>query len=440
MAKYKCNVCGFIYDEAKEGKPFAELDVCPVCKRPAAGFTKLEEEPAAESVAAASAVPPAPAAKAEPATPSLAYDPQFARHDTSNRYMAEIHEMAVSGKSIIGAMGTKMQMPNWDDILILGAQLNPAPLLDEEEVCTTVVIGKNAKRPLVAENPIFVTHMSFGALSRETKIALAKATAMAGSVEESGEGGIVPEEMAAAKKFIFEYIPNKYSVTKENLQKVDAIEIKIGQGTKPGMGGHLPGEKVTPEIAAIRGFGVGEDIHSPSKFPEIKTKEDIKDMVAMLRTESDGRPIGIKIAAGRIERVRLRKFRREKRQNHELGDAVAGRDGARRVRIVVQRDGALAAVIGVDHANAVGWAQPLLRGQPAAREHAAEIPRRDGEREARADHGRRVRRDGDALSVCRAGVEVIAGGVRAAAAGRHGAGAQLPNLYFHPFMPSQSTM
>ena len=84
--------------------------------------------------------------------------------------------------------------------------------------------------------------------------------------------------------------------------KADAIEIKIGQGTKPGMGGHLPGEKVTPEIAAIRGFGVGEDIHSPSKFPEINSREDLKAMVAMLREESDGRPIGIKIAAGRIER------------------------------------------------------------------------------------------------------------------------------------------
>ena len=293
-------MCGFIYDEAKEGTPFADLAVCPVCKRPASNFKKVEEEAAPEVVEAPDAA--VSEAKSTEAAPSLAYDPQYARHDLSNRYMAEIHEMAVSGKSIIGAMGTKMKMPNWDDILILGAQLNPPPLLDEEEVCTAVVIGKNAKRPLVAENPIFVTHMSFGALSRETKIALAKATALAGSVEESGEGGIVPEEMAAAKKFIFEYIPNKYSVTRENLRNVDAIEIKIGQGTKPGMGGHLPGEKVTPEIAAIRGFGVGEDIHSPSKFPEINSREDLKAMVAMLREESDGRPIGIKIAAGRIER------------------------------------------------------------------------------------------------------------------------------------------
>jgi len=117
----------------------------------------------------------------------------------------------------------------------------------------------------------------------------------------SGEGGIMPEEKAASYKYIFEYIPNKYSVTDENLKTADAIEIKIGQGTKPGMGGHLPGEKVTPEIAALRGKKPGEDVQSPSKFPEINSKEDLKAMVDMLRERSEGRPIGIKIAAGRIE-------------------------------------------------------------------------------------------------------------------------------------------
>lgn len=90
-------------------------------------------------------------------------------------------------------------------------------------------------------------------------------------------------------------------MTDENLKTADAIEIKIGQGTKPGMGGHLPGEKVTPEIAALRGKKPGEDVQSPSKFPEINSKEDLKAMVDMLRERSEGRPIGIKIAAGRIE-------------------------------------------------------------------------------------------------------------------------------------------
>ena len=117
----------------------------------------------------------------------------------------------------------------------------------------------------------------------------------------SGEGGILPEEREASYKYIFEYIPNKYSVTDENLRNADAIEIKIGQGTKPGMGGHLPGEKVTAEIAEIRGKKQGEDVQSPSKFPEINSKEDLKAMVDMLRERSEGRPIGIKIAAGNIE-------------------------------------------------------------------------------------------------------------------------------------------
>ena len=87
----------------------------------------------------------------------------------------------------------------------------------------------------------------------------------------------------------------------ENLQKVSAIEIKIGQGTKPDMGGHLPGAKVTEEIAKIRGKEVNQDIISPSKFPEIKTKEDLQKLVSTLRKKSKGRPIGIKIAAEHIE-------------------------------------------------------------------------------------------------------------------------------------------
>ena len=118
----------------------------------------------------------------------------------------------------------------------------------------------------------------------------------------SGEGGILPEEMEAAHKYIFEYVPNLYSVTPENLKNADAIEIKIGQGTKPGMGGHLPGEKVTPDIARIRNKPLGKDVISPSKFSFINSKEDLKEVVEGLRIGSEGRPIGIKIAAGHIER------------------------------------------------------------------------------------------------------------------------------------------
>ena len=120
------------------------------------------------------------------------------------------------------------------------------PLNEDAAVNTTTVIGRHAKKPLILENPVYISHMSFGALSREAKISLAKGSAMAHSAMCSGEGGILPEEMAAADKYIFEYVANLYSVTPENLRRADAIEIKIGQGTKPGMGGHLPRRKSNP--------------------------------------------------------------------------------------------------------------------------------------------------------------------------------------------------
>ena len=216
--------------------------------------------------------------------------------------MEEIHKMAVTGKSVSAAMGTRLPVPSWDEILVLGAQLDPMPLDEHAPVVTETVIGPHAKKPLVLQNPVYVSHMSFGALSREAKISLAKGSAMAQSAMCSGEGGILPEEMAAAEKYIFEYVANLYSVTPETLREADAIEIKIGQGTKPGMGGHLPGEKVTPEIARVRNKPVGKDVIAPSRFPGVDTKEDLKELVAQLRMASEGRPIGVKIAAGRIER------------------------------------------------------------------------------------------------------------------------------------------
>lgn len=308
MARYKCSVCGYVFDEEKEGGSFQDLKACPVCRQPTERFVMENEadggKPAGDEIAPAQGDLDGSLSAVEEngGSDPLEYDSRYARRDISCRYMEEIHQMAVTGRSVSGAMGTRMNMPGWDDILLLGAQLNPPPLEDGEYVETTTVIGRNAKRPMILRGPVYISHMSFGALSREIKIALARGSAMAGTAMCSGEGGILPEEKAASYRYIFEYVPNKYSVTEENLRSCDAIEIKIGQGTKPGMGGHLPGEKVTPEIAALRGKKAGEDVQSPSKFPELRTREDLKEMVDMLRERSDGRPIGIKIAAGRIER------------------------------------------------------------------------------------------------------------------------------------------
>ena len=211
---YKCSICGYVFDEEKEGKSFSELTECPLCKQPVDKFELVSQEEKKEPVSEENL--------------DLNYPKETRKTDSDYRYMKEIHEMAVTGKSAIEAMGTRMKMPDWDDILILGAQLNPQPLDEHADVSLKTVLGKHAEKPMLIDMPVYISHMSFGAMC-------------------SGEGGILPEEKAAAHKYIFEYVPNLYSVTDENLQTADAIEIKIGQGTKPGMGGHLPGSKVTPE-------------------------------------------------------------------------------------------------------------------------------------------------------------------------------------------------
>lgn len=295
---YRCSVCGYVYDEEKEGRPFSQLTECPLCKQPPERFEAVGEPKSAENYVDSKDQTEA----AGGGNPDLTYPEETRKTDSDYRYMREIHQMAVTGTSAIEAMGTQMKMPGWDDVLILGAQLNPMPLDEHAEVSLKTVIGKHAKKPMILDMPVYISHMSFGALSKETKIAMAKGSAAAGTAMCSGEGGILPEEKEAAYRYIFEYVPNLYSVTDENLKTSDAVEIKIGQGTKPGMGGHLPGSKVTPEIAKIRSKPLGEDVISPSRFPGINSREDLKKLVDELRERSEGRPVGIKIAAGRIER------------------------------------------------------------------------------------------------------------------------------------------
>ena len=306
MSIYKCSVCGYIYDESKNDKTWDELSEdweCPVCTKGRSYFGKIstvyyeEDEKIAEDI-----VEDESKLNTEKEGDLNYLSTYLRRDDEVEKHMDIIHEMAVTGKSIIEPMRTKLPVISWDDILIMGAQLNPLPLNEHHEVNTTTIIGKKAKKPMIIENPVYISHMSFGALSKELKIALAKGAAQNKTAMCSGEGGILPEEKEASYKYIFEYVPNKYSVTEENLKNSDAIEIKIGQGTKPGMGGHLPGEKVTEEIAKVRNKPVGQDVISPSCFEEIQSKEDLKKLVDELREVSEGRPIGVKISAGHIEK------------------------------------------------------------------------------------------------------------------------------------------
>ena len=191
---------------------------------------------------------------------------------------------------------------SFDDLVFVPAQLSKRPVdYYKEKITAETVIGKNSKKPIKIETPIIIGAMSFGAVSREAKTALAKTSTLAGTIENTGEGGMLPEEREFSKYLIFQYSTGRFGADEETIKKANAIEIKIGQGAKGGMGGLLPAEKVTEEIAKIRKVEIGKDIHSPAYHLDIKNIEGLRKKVEWLRELTGGVPIILKLAAGDVE-------------------------------------------------------------------------------------------------------------------------------------------
>ena len=189
----------------------------------------------------------------------------------------------------------------WDDIQILPAQLARKPLAEETVVGSELVIGPNAKKPLRLKIPIFVTDMSFGALSEEAKTALARGAELAGTGIASGEGGMLPEENAANSRYLFELGSAKFGYNEGILPKIQAFHFKAGQAAKTGTGGHLPGSKVKGKIAAIRGLPEGQPAVSPPTFSDLTTPDDFRRFADRVREVTGGIPIGMKMSAQHIE-------------------------------------------------------------------------------------------------------------------------------------------
>jgi glutamate synthase domain-containing protein 2 len=210
--------------------------------------------------------------------------------------------LARNGKHRVTGMGARRKLPGLDDLVFLPAQLFRKPLLEHDPVDTSVVLGKKAKKPVKLKIPVLIGGMSFGALSKKAKIALAMATAATGSMANSGEGGMLEEERKAATAYGLQYSTGRFGITEETLKKADFIEIKVGQGAKPGMGGHLLKAKITDEIARVRNIGKDKDAISPARHLDINSKEDLRDRVTYLREITDGAPIGIKLAGGHVEK------------------------------------------------------------------------------------------------------------------------------------------
>ena len=204
---------------------------------------------------------------------------------------------------VVDAMGVpRHTLPDWDDIQIITAQLHKPPLLDDAPVGTEVVIGPNAQKPLRLDIPLFVSDMSYGALSEPAKVALARGAELAGTGICSGEGGMLPEEQEANSKYFYELASGRFGFTWDKLAKVQAFHFKGGQGAKTGTGGHLPGHKVTGKIAEVRGLDEGEDAISPARFPDWSDPLQIKDFADEVRDRTGGIPIGYKLSAQHIEK------------------------------------------------------------------------------------------------------------------------------------------
>ncbi len=229
--------------------------------------------------------------------------------EATEPYTQYIRDLARNGLSKYGHHGPSASMgvdrntlPKWEDLQFLPAQLHRRPLLDEEAVRTETIIGPNAERPLRLSMPIFVSDMSFGALSREAKLALAKGAQLAGTGICSGEGGMLPDEQASNDRYFYELASGKFGFSLDKVKLAQAFHFKAGQGAKTGTGGHLPGNKVQGEIAEVRGLEPGHAAISPATFPDLKTVADFRALADEIRLLTGGIPIGFKLAASHVER------------------------------------------------------------------------------------------------------------------------------------------
>ena len=223
-------------------------------------------------------------------------------------YVKLIRQLATDGLSKLGhhgplaAMGVpRDQLPKWDDIQIVTAQLAQPPLLDDDPVSTELVVGPEAARPLHLDIPLIVSDMSFGSLSFEAKVALSRGAEMAGTGICSGEGGMLADEQAANSRYFYELASARFGFTWDKVEKVQAFHFKGGQGAKTGTGGHLPGPKVVGLIAETRGLVEGEAAVSPARFPDWTTPAQIAEFATEVRERTGGIPIGYKLSAQHIE-------------------------------------------------------------------------------------------------------------------------------------------
>lgn len=223
-------------------------------------------------------------------------DPQF------YATVANIKEIARTGKSLVRSMGSRKKLPySLDDLFFIPAQVAKIPRNTEEKVNCTVTIGKRAKKPLKLSSPVLISGMSFGAVSKNVKLCIARAAKDLKIAFNSGEGGVLKEELGSADFLISQYATGRFGLSKKLIKKSAAVEIRFGQGAYPGKGSYLPAEKMTDEVSRLRGLKPGQAAYSPAHHADMRTLKEIKAKIDWLRRLTGGIPVGAKIGCGRVE-------------------------------------------------------------------------------------------------------------------------------------------
>jgi glutamate synthase domain-containing protein 2 len=240
-------------------------------------------------------------ADAVPEPPSNLQLEESASFDS--RIIHYIQRAAATGLYEIRGLGAKRHLPHFDDLVFLGASLSRYPLEGYREKCssTTLLGTRFAKRPIKLDTPITIAGMSFGALSANVKEALGLAATELGTSTTTGDGGMTAEERQSSKTLVYQCLPSRYGFNPDDVRQADAIEVVIGQGAKPGGGGMLLGQKVSPRVAAMRTLPEGVDQRSACRHPDWTGPDDLAIKIKELREITDWKtPIYVKVGATRV--------------------------------------------------------------------------------------------------------------------------------------------
>jgi len=231
-------------------------------------------------------------------------DPYLEESALFNRQIIRyVQRAAATGLYEIRGLGAKRNLPHFDDLVFLGASLSRYPLEGYREKCSaeTILGTRHARRPVRLAMPITIAGMSFGALSANVKEALGRAATELGTSTTTGDGGMTPEERESSKTLVYQCLPSRYGFDPDDVRKADAIEVVIGQGAKPGGGGMLLGQKVSPRVAAMRTLPAGVDQRSASRHPDWTGPDDLAIKIKELREITDWQiPIYVKVGATRV--------------------------------------------------------------------------------------------------------------------------------------------